>query len=308
LDLEQFCRRDVEKLVGFARRQAEFVQHPACGLRGHFTLGHPYARAALDRSFVEVGCGRGHGVDAGGFGASAGFAPNHHVAGIAAEGLDVALRPVECGDNVEHAGIRAVDILFTKYVGQEQVTHDAEAVVGLHHDDIVFAGQVGALLEEARAGAGGETAAMAIEHHRSLAAIIDGWRPYVEYEAVLVRLWLVGAHGAVWRLYGRMAPDQRVLHALPFFQWRGCFESRVTDGGGGVSHAAEDADAVLFLAAEAALHGVNFYKLGGLCAHQRGGREQPQSGGPQEHGTAIEREVVRLHLLTSLELPGAARA
>ena len=58
-------------------------------------------------------------------------------------------------------------------------------MVNRHHDHVSPAGEIGAVGNGGRSRTVGESAAMAPEHHRPLSAVIHGWRPDIQYQAVL---------------------------------------------------------------------------------------------------------------------------
>jgi len=55
----------LQKLMRLLRTKRKLIQHPPGCAAGRFSVGHPHSGTALYGSFVEVGLGGGHCVNAG---------------------------------------------------------------------------------------------------------------------------------------------------------------------------------------------------------------------------------------------------
>src|ERR1700752_2381124 len=73
--------------------------------------------------------------------------------GIAAEALDVVVHPLQRGDEVLHADVRRAGPLRTADSGQVQIAENIESVIDGDDDDVLFLGEVRAVVEQVVAGA-----------------------------------------------------------------------------------------------------------------------------------------------------------
>ena len=129
--------------------------------------------------------------------------------GIAAEGRDVPLHPLQAGDQVQEAVVAGS--LVRRFRAQLRMREEAErphAVVDADEHD-TLAREVLAVVDRAGGGAEGEAAAVDPDEHRNAVARRPGRRPDVEVEAVLAHVPLaVPLVGIRPELLGRP-------HALP---------------------------------------------------------------------------------------------
>ena len=115
------------------------------------------------------------------------FAEHRHVAGVAAEGRDVALHPLQRHDGVEHAVVAGdLRLRFRRELGVREEAERAEAVVQ-RDDDGAFAREAVARVARLGARAAGEAAAVQPDHDGPAVVRRVGRRPDVQIEAVLAR-------------------------------------------------------------------------------------------------------------------------
>ena len=138
-------------------------------------------------------------------------------------------------------------------LAEMQVAECAEAMIDRHDHDVALAAQVGAVVPRRIAGARDERAAMAPEHDRALAPVIDRRRPDVEHEAVLAhrrqrasreQLDQRGIEAeCVVVLHRAIAEFERVAHAGPRLELSRRPEATVTFGRFSIRDAFENVDA-----------------------------------------------------------------
>ena len=124
--------------------------------------------AALRRDLVEQPLGRRHVHHADDFAAAARLPEDHHVVGIAAEGLDVVLHPLQRHHQIGRAGVARVRVLRT--VGREiQRAEDVQPVVHADHHDVAELAERAAVVGvRLHRRAVGEAAAVHPHHDRLL--------------------------------------------------------------------------------------------------------------------------------------------
>ena len=110
--------RNLVQPVEVAARDAEFVQHGFGQRAGALAPAYPDRGAALDHGAVEQAARRRHGQQDADLPAAARLAEDRHVAGIAAEPLDIVAHPFERGDEVEHAGIAGLRVALAADIGE----------------------------------------------------------------------------------------------------------------------------------------------------------------------------------------------
>ena len=135
---------------------------------------------------MEQTLGRRHVHQADHFAAAAGLAEDGDVAGIAAEGFDVVVNPLEGGHQVGHAGVAGVGIL--RAVGRQiQRANDVQAVIETHgHYVAKFAQRLAVVRIGFHRRAVGESAAVHPYHHGFLCRRRRVLRPDVQHLAVFV--------------------------------------------------------------------------------------------------------------------------
>ena len=176
---------------------------------------------------------RGHAHQRGHLGAAARLAVDHHPVGIAAEIGDVVANPAQRRDQVGHADVDRIGISRPADLGQIEESEDIEAVIDRHLDDIMMPRHLRSFVRGQLIGrAEAETAAMKIDHHRTLAG--EAGRPDVELEHVFAlvavvpildeRLFNRTPHGVALALLGEGAiPAMQVLRAIRSVDQRGIF-------------------------------------------------------------------------------------
>jgi hypothetical protein len=186
--------------------------------------------------------------------------------------------PIERGHDVQHSGRARGCVLLAQQIAQVDVAHQSQAVVVRDHHDIVILGQREAIVRKIlrpdirAAVAGGEAAAVRIEHHRPLAAVCCAGSPDVEHQAVFARGRRFPFLGPAWigRLNRLRAVRKRIPHTAPGFQCRRRFEAIGAGWRPSVRDALENGDAILARAADLAARGLGDYRIGS----GRGLREQ----------------------------------
>ncbi len=226
LHLDECLGRNIGKLVQLVGSDSQTLQHTLGALRRSGLREATQLRAALDAGLVEQPLRGGHGQQRADLEAAAGLSPDHHVGRVAAEGLDVGLEPAQGGDDVEHALVAGARVLGAADLAQIKITQQPQAVVGGHDHDIVGGGQARAIFVLGAARSAGVAAAMAIDHHRTLAPFCYRGCPDVQYEAVLAVGRLVLSIRPAGGLQRRRAQLQRVAHAGPGVRGRSFLEAR----------------------------------------------------------------------------------
>ena len=181
--------------------------------------------------------------------AAAGLAVDRDVAAVAAEAGDVGRGP--SGARRRRRGTRRWRSRRSRRRGGRRggVAEDVEAVVDRDDDDVTSAGDVGAVVEQHRSGAGLEAAAVEPHHHRPL-GVVARRRPDVEAEAVLADRRAVALRTAegeagersAARCRRRRSPRRCPSTARPAAVPR---NRLAPDGRRAVADALEDADAVV---------------------------------------------------------------
>ena len=167
---------------GVLGREPERVEEPLRDLRGLLLAGHVVQRSALEDRAVEQPARGGRREQRSHAHAARGLAEDRHVPGVAAERGDVLAHPFERADLVAQAEVR-VDAARAQ-LGVVQEAERAEPVVDRHDDHVAAPREPRAVVEEGRARAHHERAAVDPDHHRAALRVGRG-RPDVEREAVL---------------------------------------------------------------------------------------------------------------------------
>ena len=124
--------------------------------------------AALRRDLVEQPLGGRHVHHADDFAAATGLAEDHHVRGIAAEGFDVLLHPLQRRHQIGRARVAGVRILRT-VGGEIQRAEDVQPVIHADHDDVAeLAERAPVVRVRLHRRAVGEAAAVHPHHDRLL--------------------------------------------------------------------------------------------------------------------------------------------
>ena len=71
---------------------------------------------------------------------------DQHIAGVASEIRDVVAHPFEHRDVIQHARISGVRVSFTAQLGEVEKAENIQPVVVRHHNHIVIAGQIFAVI------------------------------------------------------------------------------------------------------------------------------------------------------------------
>src|SRR5262249_1011849 len=100
-------------------------------------------RAALDDRAMKQAARRRHRQQYADFAAAARLAEDRHVAGIAAEPLDIITHPTQRRDEIEHPGVARMRPGLAADTRQMQKAENIEAVVDADDDDIAAARQIG---------------------------------------------------------------------------------------------------------------------------------------------------------------------
>ena len=176
-------------------------------LPGLLGAGRIAAAARLHRSAMEQSRRRRHAHQGGHLGAAARLAVDHDLVGIAAEIGDVLAHPAKRRNQVGHADVHRIGIGRPADLGQIEESEDVEAVIDRHRHDIVMPRHLRAFVRGQFVGrAEAETAAVKIDHHRTLAG--QRGRPDVQLEHVF-------AHVAVVPILKERLFDRReVVQAL----------------------------------------------------------------------------------------------
>jgi hypothetical protein len=233
---------------------------------------------AFDGRLVEIGRGRGHGVETGRLGAASALTEDHHVVWIASEGLDVLVDPLERVANVEHPLVAGRGVFLTAKVAQVEIAHQPETMVAGHDNDIPSTCEVSAVLVSRSARSGGEATTVAVEHHGPLASI-SRRRPDVEEQTVFGgRRFASGRWPA--RLRGRSGKLQRVPDTSPRRDRRRRLEAVRTGSGAGIRNALEGRETTATRSANAPARRLDLGepRSTGLC------QRQPAKGGEARHG------------------------
>ena len=150
---------------------------------------------------------RRHAHQAGHLGAAARLAVDHDVVRIAAEIGDVVADPAKRRNQVGHADVDRVGIGRSANLGQIEESEHVEAVIDRHGHDVVMPRHLRAFVRgQFVRRAEGETAAMKIDHHRTLAG--QAGRPDVQLEHVFAHVAVVPV------LQERLLDRREVMQAL----------------------------------------------------------------------------------------------
>ena len=120
---------------------------------------------------------------------------DHHIVRIAAKRLDIRVYPLQGGSNVKDALIAGGGILFAREIRQEEISQKSQAVIACHHHNVVFSGEVAAVLVPAASGPYDEATAVVVEHDRTPTMIHSRASRY-SGQGNLQRGWLVDPRGS----------------------------------------------------------------------------------------------------------------
>src|SRR5690242_13076631 len=114
--------------------------------------------------------------------APAGLSVDQNVSRVASEIGDVLADPLEYCNNVEHAGVAGGSITLASDFRQIQIPKQVQAVIMSHHDHIMIASEVFAVItQEVIPTASRITAAMHKNHHRPFSPVTHSRRrPHVK--------------------------------------------------------------------------------------------------------------------------------
>jgi hypothetical protein len=98
---------------------------------------------------------------------------------VAPKGSDVLVHPGQSLDNIQKPLIARASIVWSGQFFKVEKTQQPQAMVRLHDHNIKIARQIGSILMGCSARANDKTAAMIVEHDRSLPMVIGG-RPDIE--------------------------------------------------------------------------------------------------------------------------------
>jgi hypothetical protein len=127
------------------RAEADFAQHRFRKLRGPLAVVEPDGRTPHYDGAVEQVARRRHRQQRAHLPAAARLAEDRHVAGIAAEALDVVAHPLQRRQHVERAGIAGLGESRAAKLGEVHVAEDVEPLIDSYHHDVVMGGEIGAV-------------------------------------------------------------------------------------------------------------------------------------------------------------------
>src|SRR6266700_158323 len=93
--------------------------------------------------------------------------------------------PFESGDQIEHAGISCVRIIFAAHFFQLQEPEKIQAVIERNSHNVMMPGEIRAIVNRVAALTVGELAAVQPDHHGPLTSAGRG-REHVEHQAIFV--------------------------------------------------------------------------------------------------------------------------
>ncbi len=134
---------------------------------------------------MKQALGGWHGQKRAHLEAAAGFAEDYDVARIATESCDIGLHPAQARHDIEHTLITGSGPFRPAQLTEIEIPQKAQPVIGSHHHYVVGRRQPRAVLRRRSGRTAGKTAAMAIEHDRTLLAVIHRRRPDIEHQAIL---------------------------------------------------------------------------------------------------------------------------
>jgi len=211
---------------------------------------------------------------------SGGFAADGDAGGVAAEGRDVVLDPIERGDEVAEGVVGAAGVVGAEEGLEIEEAEDAKAIGDGDAEDALL-GEDGAVVHGLEGVAAGKAAA--VDPDVDGEGAFGGRGPEVEVEAVfaVVDAGFAGLHGGGGETGG-------VALGGPGFDGDGCAEAERADGRLGEGNAAEDGHAGGLLAAEGAGGGVE--GDGGCIGEgvERGAKGEGSEGGGGEELAARE--------------------
>ena len=246
--------------------------------------------AALGDALLEEALGLLHHAEEGGGAAAGGLTEDGHVVGVAAEGLDVLLDPLQGLDMVQQTQAGGVLVVLASFDPREvDEAHEADAVVGGDHDDVlVLLHEELAVIEGIGGAAPGEAATVEEDHHR-LAGGTEVLGPDVQGQAVLADLVVGRPLAGPLILDAALAELVRGEGLVAVVGGLGGLPAELAHRGLGVGDALEGQHAgVLQLAHEVAVAAVR-RQVDALCrAAAGGGAAGGVCGGPA--GTAQQRQ------------------
>ena len=181
---DQPLHRQLLQLVHLVALQPE-PRHEGFGIPGRGPRGHTRDRcAALGHRPMEQPLGRRHAEQRAHLARAPRLAEDGDAARIAAEVRDVVADPLESRDDVAHAGVAGISVLFAAELGQVHEPERVQPVRDADDHDVVLAREVGAVIGHHPGRAGRIAAAVQPHHHRALAACANAGRPDVQVETV----------------------------------------------------------------------------------------------------------------------------
>src|SRR6185312_6995921 len=215
------------------------------------------------------------------------------------EGGDVLLHPGKRRDDVEHPLVARGRVLAPAELAEVQIAEETQPVIARHDHDVVGCSEVRAVLDVLTAGPGGESAAMAIEHHRPPAAIPDSRRPHVEHQAIFAAGGLMLPVGGAGSLHRRRPEAGGVANPRPWSHLRSFLEAIPARYRSGVGNALERKSPAAMTAANPAAVDFDFDEGADRLLRPRGLRRscrQQQKRGADQRRTGFQNTaaVVRL--------------
>ena len=213
-----------------------------------------------------------------------GLATYRDLRGISAERRDVLVHPMECGDQVAGAVVRAVGIARAEQRLEIHEAEDTEAIGKCDEDD-TSPSEAGSVKDGCKGAATGEAAA--VDPDKNGVWPFASGRPDVEVEAILA-----AGNAGIGFLHGLGGELCGVAHAREGLERDGGTKTQRADRRLGEGNAAEDANALLGGAAKAACRGGDDRALGCALSEEAGGRNKGrrsgEGGGVAKQGAAAE--------------------
>ena len=193
--LDGFCRSarkpvdgDPLQIPDLRADQPKFRHHRCGNLLRIVRRECSEKRATLNDRAMKEAFGRGHRHQCSYLSTTSRLAKDRYIAGIAAERCNVRMDPLEQGHNVEHSNVCRVGEIIAANGGKIKVPIYVEAVIVIHQDDIVIAGEAFAIVgEEIVIATAGISPAVHVDHHGALIGAVNLRCPDVHSQTIFAR-------------------------------------------------------------------------------------------------------------------------
>ena len=182
--VDQLLHRQLLQIIDLIRLQPEPRHERRRIVRRDARRHARHGRSALRDGAMEQALGSRHPEQRADFSRAARLTEDRDVRRIAAEARNVVAYPLEARDDVFHPDVGCLAVLLAAERREMQEAERVQPVRDADDDDVVFAGEIGAVVRNHAGRSGAVAAAVQPHHHRPLSGGVEARRPHVQIEAV----------------------------------------------------------------------------------------------------------------------------